>query len=111
MPALGFIVFILPALAGMLAGVLLCCVPRLRFLAAYAILVPLFSSFAAFRGDVAAILWSRKHWTVGYLSAHPNSMVVTEVFGFCAGAALGLGAAVALGYGINRFLRLQPSLN
>lgn len=111
MPGLGFVVFILPVLAGMFAGLLLCCVRRLRFLAVYAFLVPLCGSWAAFHADAAAILWSRKHWTVGYLSAHPNSMTAVEVLGFFAGTAIGIGAAVALGYGINRILRLQPSFS
>jgi hypothetical protein len=110
MPGIGFIIFVLPVLAGTVAGVVLSCIPSLRFLASYAVLVPLCGSWGAWHGDSAAINWSLHHWTVGYLSAHPSSMTMVEVLGLVVGATLGAAVAVCVAYGISRVPRLLAPL-
>jgi len=86
MAGIGFVVFIAPPLAGIVAGLLLLLVDRLRFLAAYACCAPLCGAIGGWYG---LYMGDR-------LSAHGF------ILAFAGGYGLGIAVGVLVSMGVNR---------
>ena len=103
MAGLGFVVFILPVLAGIVIAVLLLLVDRVRFLASYSVCIPLFGALGGWIGVFAGAYLSRGYMygtSHSWLSAH--AFVLAFIVGYCLGISVG---AIA-GFGVNRLTRL-----
>jgi len=93
-PMLGLFLFFIPA-AGLVAGIGLCCARPVRFLAPFALLIPLFGGYCAVAGFFGlGILVERlgfTHW--------PAGLIVTLI-GLLGGGAFGCFLGAALGVGV-----------
>jgi hypothetical protein len=98
---------ILPILGGIAAGFLFLSVPRLRFLAAYSALLPLFGLSGLIGGFIGGIRLARPYF---YRYDYGLSTVVWPAWALTiavmlVGVAVGIGSGVLAGLGINRVAR------
>jgi hypothetical protein len=102
MAGLGFFLFVLPSLAGIAIGAVLCLVRRLRFLASYAVCIPLFGDLGGWLGMDAG-----ESLSMSYMYGLSQSWISAHVFllAFLAGCVFGMGAGVVAGFCINRMNR------
>src|ERR1700682_66952 len=93
-PMLGLFLFFIPA-AGLVAGMGFCCFRRVRFLAPFAILVPLLGGYCAVAGFFGlGIVVERLGFT-----RWPAGLVAT-LFGLLGGGAFGCLRGVAFSVGV-----------
>jgi hypothetical protein len=98
---------ILPILCGIVAGLFFQTVPRLRFLAAYSALVPLFGISGLIGGLVAGLRLARPYF---YRYDYGLSTIVWPAWALTfavmlVGVVVGIASAVFAGLGINRLAR------
>lgn len=103
MAGIGFVLFILPVLAGLVIAALLLLVDRVRFLASYSVCIPLFGALGGWIGLHAGAYLSR-----GYLYGTSDSWLSAHAFvlAFLMGYCLGISVGVLAGFGVNRLTRL-----
>jgi hypothetical protein len=103
LPFMGLLMFFIPV-AGFVAGIGLCCLKKFRWLASFAFLVPMISSYIALAGFWAAGLGAEHFGFQGSPTA------LAAFVGLLVGGVLGLllGAIVALGV-LWAIRRLSPS--
>jgi hypothetical protein len=102
-----FFVFVLPALLGAIAAVLLCFFPKLRRFASYVFLVPLLGGYGASVGLDAGLSWVApylREYASG-LSPDKAPVYIRIIAAFIAGGVLGVLAGAFAGYGVNRVAR------
>ena len=103
MAGLGFVLFILPVLAGVVVAALLLLMDRVRFLASFSLCIPLFGATGGWTGLNAGSRLSQGYvlgTSHSWLSAH--AFFLAFVIGYC----LGIGVGAIAGLGINRLARL-----
>jgi len=98
---------ILPVLGGIAAGMLFLSIPRLRFLAAYSALLPLFGLLGLIGGFIGGMRLSRPYL---YRYDYGPSTIVWPAWALTiavmlVGIAVGIGSGVLAGRGINRLAR------
>jgi len=98
---------ILPVLGGIAAGMLFLSIPRLRFLAAYSALLPLFGLLGLIGGFIGGMRLSRPYL---YRYDYGLSTIVWPAWALTiavmlVGIAVGIGSGVLAGRGINRLAR------
>jgi hypothetical protein len=111
-PGFGFVLFIFPALVGTVVAAFLLYVPRLRFLAAYAALVPLFGALGLLGGIVGSMVVARPYYhRYAYgLSKTTWPIWVLTILGILFGLGLGILLGALAGRTLNRTARrLFPS--
>ena len=101
------VLLILPILCGIVAGLFFLTVPRLRFLAAYSALVPLFGISGLIGGLVAGLRLARPYF---YRYDYGLSTIVWPAWALTfavmlVGVAVGIASAVFAGLGVNRLAR------
>ena len=103
MAGLGFVLFILPVLAGIVIAAFLLLVDRVRFLASYSVFIPLFGASGGWIGLDAGSYLSR-----GYLYGTSHSWLSAHAFvlAFLMGYCLGISVGAIAGFGVNRLARL-----
>jgi len=92
----GFLMFLMP-MAGFAAGIVLCFIRRLRFLAPFAFLVPLLASYGALAGFFGAGL--------GLEGIGVRQQIITATgvwLGFLIGGAVGTAVGLGAGIAVNR---------
>jgi hypothetical protein len=95
-PMTGFLMFLMP-MAGFAAGIVLCFIRRLRFLAPFAFLVPLLASYGALAGFFGAGLGLES------IGLRQRTILAIGVWlGLLLGGALGTAVGVAAGTAVNR---------
>lgn len=102
---------IIPILGGIAAGFFFLSVPRLRYLAAYSALLPLFGISGLIGGFVGGMRLARPYF---YRYDYGLSTVVwpgwaLTIAVMLVGLAAGIGSGVLAGLGINRVARLSVS--
>jgi ABC-type dipeptide/oligopeptide/nickel transport system permease subunit len=106
-PGLGFVLFILPVLIGIAVSAPLLFVPRLRFIAAYALFIPLFGVLGLLGGFVGSVFLARPYfhrWAYGLSGTVWPAWAITIV-GIVVGVAFGTVAGVLAGRTANRLAR------
>jgi len=98
---------ILPVLGGIAAGMLFLSIPRLRFLAAYSALLPLFGLLGLIGRFIGGMRLSRPYL---YRYDYGLSTIVWPAWALTiavmlVGIAVGIGSGVLAGRGINRLAR------
>jgi len=98
---------ILPILGGIVAGLFFLFVPRLRFLAAYSALLPLFGLSGLIGGFIGGMRLARPYF---YLYDYGLSTIVWPAWALTntvmlVGAAVGIASGALAGLGINRVAR------
>jgi hypothetical protein len=108
MAGLGFVLFILPPLLGIVIGVVLCFMHRLRFLASYAVGIPV---LGALGGWIGLDLGSSSSLTRSYMYGLSQSWLSAHftLLAFLAGYGLGISAGILAGSWMNRLTRLVSS--
>jgi ABC-type dipeptide/oligopeptide/nickel transport system permease subunit len=100
---------VLPVVGGMLAGLFFLSAPRLRFLAAYAALVPLFAVSGSVGGFIGGLRLARPYF---YRYDYGLSTVLWPAWAITiammlTGLAVGVAAGVFVGLGVNRRRRRE----
>lgn len=97
-PLMGLFLFFIPA-SGLLLAIFLCFIKPLRFLAAFALFIPLLGSYSAVAGV----------WGVGIglerAGFHGRWITLAMFFGLLACGTIGSLIGVAAGFGVNRLAR------
>ncbi len=98
---------ILPIVGGIVAGLFFLSVPRLRFLAAYSALLPLFGMSGLIGGLIGGIRLARPYF---YRYDYGLSTIVWPAWALTiavmlVGVAVGIASGVLAGLGINRMAR------
>jgi hypothetical protein len=103
MAGLGFVLFILPVLAGIMIAAFLFSVRRVRFLASYSVCIPLFGALGGWIGMDAGVYLSR-----GYMYGTSQSWLSAHAFvlAFLIGYGVGISVGAIAGFGVNRLTRL-----
>ena len=102
MPGIGFVVFVLPPLTGLMLSILLCFSEKYRYLAVYSFCMPLLGSIVGWYGLNLGVSHSRDFI---YGLSHFDPMF----WGWAAGCLTGLTAGAVAGFALNRlFLKLDP---
>ena len=101
MAGLGFVLFILPPLIGIAISVILCFLHRLRFLASYAVCIPVLGALGGWIGlDIGASSSLTRSYMYGisqsWLAAH------FTLLAFLAGYGVGISAGTLAGSWMNR---------